>query len=91
MEPVKNSVFVILRLDRGIQTCPRKKRGTIKILDSRFHGNDGFSLKWQFLYRLNVPIFSGKSENALKMYFRKSTLDCATPEEYSSIGIWGTL
>ena len=44
----KNSVFVILRLDRGIQNV-------LKRLDSRLRGNDDFLWKCLFLDRLCVP------------------------------------
>jgi len=46
----KNSVFIILRLDRGIQ-----KR--LKTLDSRFRENDDLLWECQFLDRLCVPIY----------------------------------
>ncbi|MFA4828349.1 MAG: hypothetical protein WC594_03960 [Thermodesulfovibrionales bacterium] len=44
----KNSVFVILRLDRGIQKV-------LKTLDSRFRENDDFLWKCQFLDKLPSP------------------------------------
>jgi len=45
----KNSTFVILRLDRGIQKV-------LKTLDSRLRENDDFMWEWEFLDKLHIPI-----------------------------------
>jgi len=55
----KNSVFVILRLDRGIQKV-------LKTLDSRFRENDDFLWKCQFLDKLCVPHYYYHQYVALK-------------------------